>query len=244
MRLKVIACRLLQRELCHLAATASPTLELDFAPLDFHDEPEKGAPRLQHLVDAVPADAYEAILIGFGLCEKMLVGLTARHTQLVIPRAHDCLTFFLGSRARYLKVFFEDPGTYYYTSGWLEKNELNGDGQALQRVGDPAMPGYGHYVAKYGEETARALMETMTRWMKNYHRGLYIAFDFLDHLPLRDKVRRICEHKGWDYAETPGDLGLLQRWLDGRWDPDDFLIVPPGRRVVPTLTDGIIGLDD
>jgi hypothetical protein len=193
-------------------------------------------------VDAVPARTYEAILVGFGLCEKILIGLTARHTPLVIPRGHDCLTFFLGSKERYSQVFFEDPRTYYYTAGWVEKNELSGDGLMTQRGSSGWMPSYEYYLAKYGEETAKALMEVMEGWKQEYHRALYIALDFVDHLPFRDQVRAICAKNQWDYAETPGDLGLLERWLDGRWDDEDFLVVPPGRQVVATVNEGVIGL--
>jgi len=243
-RLKVIACRLLQRELCHVAARAPHMIDLEFAPLDFHDDPEKGAPRLQQMVDAVPPEACDAVLVGFGLCEKMLGGLAARHTPLVIPRGHDCLTFFLGSKERYSKVFFGDPRTYYYTSGWVEKNELTGDGLVSQSGGSEAMPTYQHYVEKYGEEAAKALMEMMEGWKEQYHRALYIAFPFLDALPFRDKVHGICDENGWNYAEVEGDLGLFERWLAGQWDAEDFLVVPPGRRVASTLNDAIIGLAD
>jgi len=243
-RLKVIACRLLQREVCHVAAKAQHMLDVDFAPIEYHEDPAKGAPQLQALVDAVPAGTYDAILIGFGLCEKMLLGLTARHTPLVVPRAHDCLTLFLGSKERYAQVFFDDPRTYYYTAGWIEKNEqTGGDGLVAQRGGSVAGPGYAYYLEKYGEETAKALMEVMEGWKQQYHRALYIALDFVDHLPFRDKVRDLCRRSGWEYAETPGDLGLLERWLDGQWSDGDFLIVPPGRRVAATVSDAIIGLE-
>ncbi len=241
MRLKAIVCRLLQRPVCHLAARSEHMLDLEFAPLDFHDEPEEGAAQLQQLVDAVPAETYDAVLIGFGLCEKMLGGLTARDTQLVIPRGHDCLTFFLGSRKRYSEVFFADPRTYYYSPGWVEKNELRGDGLVPQRGAD-SMPSYEYYAEKYDPETAQALMDVMEGWKEQYHRALYIALDFLDNEPFRTKVQAICRENGWDYAETTADLRLLDRWLNGPWDGEDILVVPPGRTVAATLDDAVVGL--
>jgi hypothetical protein len=242
MRLKIIACQIAFREMCHVAARSGNFLSAEFLPYDLHDDPKKATPRLQERVDAVPEDAFDAVLIGFGLCEKILDGLTARALPLVIPRAHDCLTFFLGSKERYLKVFFEDPRTYYYSAGWVEKNELTGGKMAEQRSTAGLMPGYEEYVRKYGEEQAKALMEILEGWKKQYHRALYIAFDFVDHLDWQQKVHGICQQNHWDYAEIPGDLGLLQRWVDGEWDERDFLVVPPGRSVAPTLDGGIIGL--
>jgi hypothetical protein len=55
-------------------------------------------------------------------------------------------------------------------------------------------------------------------------------------------VERICAEKGWQFEKMAGDLGLLQRWLDGDWSERDFLTVPAGRRVVATFDDAIIGL--
>ena len=241
MKLKVLACRVAFREICFAAARCPHWLDLEFLPYDLHDDPTKGAPKLQEAVDAVPEVDYDAILIGFGLCEKLLAGLTARHTRLVIPRAHDCLTLFLGSKERYSKVFFDDPRTYYYTSGWVEKNDSSPGGLVTQG-GTGQMPTYEHYVEKYDEDTAKALMAMMESWKDQYHRGLYIAFPFVDAVGSREKVQAICRDNAWAYAEEPGDLGLIQRWLDGQWDDEAFLVVPPGFSVTQVIDEQVIGL--
>jgi hypothetical protein len=244
MRLKIIACQVAFREICQVAARSQHRLSLEFLPYDLHDEPKKAMPRLQERVDAVPEGEFDAVLIGYGLCEKILTGLAARATRLVVPRAHDCLTFFLGSKERYAKVFFDDPRTYFYTAGWLEKNELSGGELASQRsTASVLMPDYEEFARKHGEEQAKALLEIMESWKAQYHRSLYIALDFAERLGCREKVQAICAKNQWDYAEVPGDLGLLQRWVDGEWDEADFLVVPPGRRIVPTLGDEVIGLE-
>ncbi len=243
MRLKIIACQVAFREICQAAARSKHYLSLEFLPYDLHDDPKKAMPRLQERVDAVPDGEFDAILIGYGLCEKILAGLAARKTPLVVPRAHDCLTFFLGSRERYSQVFFDDPRTYYYSAGWVEKNDLSGGELASQRSTTGLMPDYEAFAAKYGEEQAKAVLEIMEGWKAHYHRALYIAFDFVDHLGWREKVQAICETNNWEYAEVPGDLALLQRWVDGDWAEADFLIVPPGRRVIATLGEDIIGLE-
>lgn len=41
--------------------------------------------------------------------------------RLVIPRAHDCITLYLGSRQRYLEQFNARPGTYWYSLDYLER---------------------------------------------------------------------------------------------------------------------------
>ena len=74
-------------------------------------------------VDAVDTSAgYEAILLGYARCNDGVAGVTARQVPLVIPRAHDCITFFFGSRETYKKYFDRYPGTYYMTTGWAKQH--------------------------------------------------------------------------------------------------------------------------
>ena len=117
---KVIACEIAFRELCYAAAQSRNLIDLEFLTQGYHDIPGTGRAEIQKRIDAVPAGKYDAILLGYGLCSTILTGLTTAHTPLVIPRAHDCITFFLGSKERYQECFNAKPGTYYYTSGWLE----------------------------------------------------------------------------------------------------------------------------
>lgn len=249
MFLKVIACEIAFREICFAAAQSPHILDLEFLTQGLHDTPTRGCAQIQERVDAVPAGKYDAILLGYALCGNIIKGLTAPHTPLVIPRAHDCITFFLGSKERYQTLAETRAGLYYYTSGWLE---------CLRRRGDKATPGTGQFlptraglggsaaatfqewVQKYGEEQARYLMEVMDQWTNHYTHGVLIEFDFTRPLKLREQVQAICAERGWQFEEMTGDLGLLRRWLDGEWDPKDFLIVQPQQRVAPSYDSGVI----
>lgn len=238
---KVIACEIALREICYLAALCPNTLELEFLTVGWHSAPERGRVVIQQHIDAVPEGRFDAILIGYGLCSNMLVGITARHTPLVIPRAHDCITFFLGSKERYQREYTAHPGTYYYTAGWLEFSTRRGKGMDEQEQnGAGRMRTYQELVERYGEEAAQYVMEVMGKWTKTYDRGALIKFDFTSHLPLAEQVRAICQRNGWQYVELLGDLSLLRRWLAGEWDEDDFLYVPPNYTVRATYDEGII----
>ncbi len=247
---KVIACEIAFREICHLAANSANVLDLEFLNQGYHDRPAVGRVEIQKRIDAVPAGKYEGILLGYALCSNILAGLIARDTPLIIPRAHDCITFFLGSRARYQSVFNSRPGTYYYSSGWIEcrrrrEQELKGGGTLLPAPGSPgAAAVYEQWVAKFGEEQARYLMEAMGEWTQHYTHGVLIDFPFARGLGLDAEVKGICERNGWQFESTEGDLSLLRNWLDGRWDEKDFLVVPPGRSVKASFDEGVIGLAD
>ena len=88
MFLKVISCEIFFRELCACAARSVNQMDFEFLSQGYHDNPEIGIKRIQERIDAVPAGQFDAVLIGYGLCNTMLNGLQARDTRLVMPRAH------------------------------------------------------------------------------------------------------------------------------------------------------------
>jgi hypothetical protein len=248
--IKVIACEISFREICHAAARSPNLHDLEFLTQGHHDVPCHGRGEIQKRINAVPAGKYDAILLGYGLCSNILSGLTSPHTPLVIPRAHDCITFFLGSKERYQKLFSERPGSYYFTSGWLECRKRRG-----LKPGDPGtmfMPAnaganlnatYESWVKKYGEEKAKYLREVMGDWSTHYSHGVLIDFDFTKPLKLDEQVKQICAERGWEFEQVEGDLRLFQRWMDGDWGEGDFLVVPPGRTVEASFDETIIGLN-
>ncbi len=247
MFLKVIACEIAFREISYLAARSPNLIETDFLTQGYHDIPKTGCRDIQQRIEAVPEGRFDAILLGYGLCSSILVGLKATHTPLVIPRAHDCITFFMGSKERYQQLFSERPGTYYYTSGWLECIQRRGDhGAVWGGASLPASAGagvkdtYEKWVKKYGEEEAKFLMEEMNRWTEGYTHGVLINFDFAKHLKLDQQVRQICAERHWEFGEIDGDLSLFQRWLDGDWAEKDFLVVKPGEEIFATFDERVV----
>ncbi|MGH7972886.1 MAG: DUF1638 domain-containing protein [Limisphaerales bacterium] len=248
MFLKVIACEIAAREFYFAAAHSTNLVDLDFLTQGHHDTPARGRAEIQERIDAVPEGKYDAIVLGYGLCSNILLGLTTPHTRLVIPRAHDCITFFLGSKERYRTCFDENPGTYYFTSGWLECAKRRGQQGSIW--GGAAVPAsaslnlkaaYEAWVQKYGEEQAKFLVEEMSRWSAAYSHGTLIDFEFLNHLKLDEQMRQICADKSWEYSTIPGDLALLQNLVDGHWPDADVLIVPPGKKVTVTYDERVIG---
>jgi hypothetical protein len=244
MRLKVIACEVVARELYWCAARARHAVDITLQPQGLHDNSDVCRGTLQQLVDAAGPDRYDAVLLGYGLCNNSLSGVRAGAIPMIIPRAHDCITLLLGSKERYAKLFAEYPGTYWFSSGWVECREKRGE-QIEPRQNSGLGPLYrgddfSAMVAKYGEENAKYLAEFMSHWEDHYTRGTLIEFDFASHLGLADKVRKICAEKGWEFVSVPGNLALLQAGLDGEWDADRFLVVQPGESVRPCYDDTIL----
>ena len=108
-------------------ANTSHRVDVEFLPFQLHSIGRtRKKDRLSEYVAAVDDDCYDAILLAYGLCSGGIAGLTAGKIPLVVPRAHDCITLFLGCRKRYQDYFFANGGTYFMTAGWFEQdNALN-----------------------------------------------------------------------------------------------------------------------
>ena len=129
------------------------------------------APKVQEAVNRVDASRYDAILLGYGLCNNGIAGLRAPTIPLVVPRAHDCMTIFFGSKERYLEYFQQNPGTYFYTSGWLECRKRRGDnlkqGSGLflsTNTQQERQNAYQQWVEKFGEEPSLANCRKTLLW--------------------------------------------------------------------------------
>ena len=222
-RYHVIACHVLWRELCHFASLSPHVFTFNFVKQGLHNTPELLKVQLQTAVDEAPEEC-DAVLLGYGLCSNGAAGVVARSKPLVIPRAHDCITFFLGSKERYREYFDAHPGTYWYTPGWIECSLQPG----LERYNFLRRD----YVEKYGEDNADYLMEMEQGWMKEYSNAAYIDLGFSDTLRFREYTRECAQWLGWKCDELQGDSGMIQAFVVGQWDSERFLIVEPGQTIV------------
>jgi hypothetical protein len=239
-RYKFIGCEIAYREACRLAAESPHQIDVEFLRKGLHDlHTADMLSAVQKAVDAVDDSAgYEAVLLGYARCNDGVAGLKARKIPLVIPRAHDCITFFFGSRQAYMDYFTGHPGTYYLTTGWCERSdEASQAGQIGTGRSEGVMASLGladtyeQMVAKYGRENADFIRESLGDWKKNYSRLVYLEMGVCDETPFIEQAQQRACDNGWEFEKRPGDWTLLQKLFRGDWD-EDFLVVPPGGRIV------------
>lgn len=242
MRLKLISCDVLFREMCHVVSRSSNIVDIQFLPKGLHDMGAKGMKaRLQAVLDSVEEEHYDAIILGYGLCNNGLNGLVARSIPLVVARAHDCITLFLGSKERYLSYFEANPGVYFKTTGWIERSANPDDLQQLSIQHQTGMDSsFDDLVAKYGEENAQYLWETLCDYEHNYHQFTFIEMGVEPNDSYERHVREDAAKRGWEFSSVKGDLSLFQRLVDGQWDDKDFLVIPPGHKLVAVYDENII----
>jgi hypothetical protein len=233
-RFKLIACEIYKGEIEALVPKSSNFIEVTILPIGLHAAGKELMPlELQKAIDAVEAERFDAILLLYGLCNHGISGLHAP-IPLVAPRAHDCITLFMGSKEQYKCYFDLHPGTYYATAG------IFGTNLSLENLTAEYDSKKAEYLEKYDEDTAEYLMETLGNPLKNYHN-----ITFINNGIGNIEMARNCAHKtaadlNWTCDEFSGNTGLIERLFAGDWNGEEFLVLNPGSKIEPSYGADII----
>ncbi|NMA67499.1 MAG: DUF1638 domain-containing protein [Clostridiaceae bacterium] len=248
MRLKVLGCKVLFREISYIAARSENFIDVTTLRQGLHDTPDLLKENLQKAIDLIDNgediqtcgpyydEDFDAILIAYGLCSNGIAGISSKKYKLVIPRAHDCITLFLGSKDKYKEYFDSHRGVYWFNRGWLENAPMPGKRRynMLRKI----------YADHYGEENADYLMDMEQGWLKEYKWCTFIDWPEFDNQQAKQETKKNAEFLNWNYDEILGNKKLLEDFLNGNWDEDRFLIVPPGKSVAPSYDENIIKIDE
>jgi hypothetical protein len=239
MRLLAITCDILLRPAYFFAATSPHVVEVVDLSAALHAEPLTLGQRIQAQIDAAGPDI-DAVVLGYGLCGGATAGLTARAVPVVLARAHDCVTIFLGARERYEAEHQSAPGTYWYVQdqmdrgndlkGWLLGDAARSDDVAATRT---------DYIARFGEENAAYLMEVLGEWRTRYERGVFLDTGLAPADDAERRAREETARRGWRFERMLADLTLVRQLLYGEWG-DDFQILRPGERLEMSHDDGVV----
>ena len=229
----VIACSVLEAEVRHFSRDFPNIRDLVFLPQGLHSEPARLQRELQAAVTRAEADpAIEAVVLVYGLCGRGIENLRHDRCPLVIPRAHDCVTLFLGSKERHSAYNRENPGTFWYNPGWISVHATPGpERDALLRR---------EYTEKFGEDDVEYLLEMDREGLAHYKRAVYVGLGFGN--PEKDLAytRNCAACLGWGFDQVPGDPSLIMALLGGDWDEQRFLVAPPRHLIRITADETIL----
>lgn len=211
---KIIACGSISPELERLRE-GHPEVDIQYLPQNLHRAPDKMKTHIQEALDKLSGD-YETVILGYGLCSNGIVGLKAPEQGLYIPRIHDCIALYLGSREAYHRIFKQHPGTYHLTKSWI-----------LNKT-DPLGLVENEYTERVGREMAE---EAMQMEIKNYE---YISFvntlaDNADKY--RERARKNAEHFNKKFIEYKGSDDYFRKILFGPYENKDFIYISPHNEV-------------
>ncbi|MBM3700141.1 MAG: DUF1638 domain-containing protein [Actinobacteria bacterium] len=213
-------------------------LDFIFMEQHLHNTPDLMRQKLQEKISSVDGN-YDKIILGYGLCSNGVTEIVSDKHQIIIPKVHDCISLFLGSKEKYLEMFKKDPATYYFCKGWIEYGGDPYRGYLLWTGKEGQVPGqwirskevYGS--RRYDERTARLLIAEM---MKNYKKIILINNNDIEniHRQYLDKMISFLNEvlqRELILEEIPGSLKFLEKIALLETDEKNFLSFDPGQKI-------------
>lgn len=241
-RYKLFACEIMQNEMKQSLLETPHEVDVTYVSTELHRlGGEKMRWRLQNMIDEVDTANYDALLMGYGLCNNGISGLKCQ-IPMVIPRAHDCITLFMGSMDRYKSYHNEFSGSYYMSPGWVDHSEggelTDQHAMAMDELG--MQKNYEEYINLYGEENGKYLWEMLGDGTVHYDNFTYVDTDIPNQKDYVTYVKEEAKKKGWAYRKYKGNRNLLTRLVCGQWSSNEFLVVLPGESIKPSYDDSVI----
>lgn len=215
MKFIVIACNIMKEELLRFQING---ISFVFLEQSLHLTPQKMKPVIQEEIDKAAKQVSDYVILSYGLCSNGILGVKANRHPLVIPKVHDCIALFLGSREKYMEEQTREPGTYYLTKGWIEE-------------GKSPLGIYKEYCKRYGQETAEWAIKEQ---LKNYTRIALVNMGANLSEDHREHARENARFLHLRYEEMAGSLAFFEKMLQGWWD-EEFIILKPGEEVTQAL---------
>ncbi len=237
----IIACDAFSDELSSIAAkknvnktnTDTPWSRLAWLEMGLHDHPESLRSEVQALIDAWNSDSsFSTILLAYGMCGNGLIGIKSRSKTLVLPRAHDCITILLGSLEAHETILKENPGTYFYSPGWIRGRRTPGPDRERHLRN--------FYAQRYPDDPDLVddLVEADLMAFSHHNCAAYV--DITNNQEAENYCRNCAAYLGWKFRKLQGNSRWLEQLLTGEWSKDKFLLVPPGHLIQRTTNETLI----
>ena len=90
------------------------------------------------------------------------------------------------------------------------------------------------------KKKAQKVVEIEKSLTDNYRSLTYIKWDELPFPEYEKKVEKKARDKNWTYDLVKGKNTLLKKLVDGEWDEENFLFVPPKQYVIESYDEDVI----
>jgi hypothetical protein len=232
----LLACSVFEREIALLSRGAEHIAETRFFEMGLHDNPNRMRGILQeNLTSLEMRTDIEAVALAYGLCGRGTAGLQPRRLTLVIPRAHDCITVFMGSKERFAEHQRQCPGCYYYTPGWNRNRRVPGP-ERLDALRS-------ELAKKFDADDVEFLIQSEREQWAQHGNAAYLELGTDDAEPEAAYAQRCAEWLGWKFERMQGDAVLLRDLLWCNWDSERFQIVGPGQRLGHSPDESILSAE-
>ena len=232
----LLACQVFEREIALYAAGANHILETRFFEMGLHDRPDQLRATLQEELNSLEGrDDIAAVALAYGLCGRGTDGLQPARHRLVIPRAHDCIALFMGSKEAHAEHQRRCSACYYYTPGWNRARRMPGP----ERLDSLKV----ELAKKFDSDDVEFLIDTERQQWAMHDTAAYVDLGTSDAEMEADYAQRCAQWLGWKFQRLRGNPTLLRDLLWGNWDDRRFQIVYPGARLAHSPDDAILRAD-
>jgi len=76
--------------------------------------------------------------------------------------------------------------------------------------------------------------------MRAYNNAAYVDLGVGNQAGYRDYTRECAEYLNWKHDILEGHPGLVQRFVEGDWEGEDFLVVQPGHVIRPSHDETVV----
>jgi hypothetical protein len=234
-RIALLTCSVFEREIALLAGGATHIAEVRWLEMGLHDRPDRLRATLQAELNRIEQrDDIKAVALAYGLCGRVTDGLQPQRHKLVIPRAHDCITVFMGSKEKYAAHQQRCPTCYYYTPGWNRGRRVPGPEKLASLKTELAK--------KFDADDVAFLIETEREQWAQHDTATYLDLGTDDTETEAAYARRCADWLGWKFERINGDATLLRDLLFGNWDNQRFQIVEPGGKLDHAANENIFSV--
>lgn len=225
-KIALIGCGILKREIESIKASCTSLVSSELLPDSLHDQPTRLHSLLRQAISrAENVPEVDAVVLVYGACGMAVAGLAPGRCRLVVPRAHDCVTLFLGSKERYAACMRSDPSLFWYIPGWCRTRRVPGPDR------EPTMRA--EYSERFDAEQVNALIEMDREGLAHHSRAAYTDIGLPGDDEQLSYTERCMDCLGWSLQKEQGDPSLMSDLLAGKWDERRFLVVRPGEQIAP-----------
>lgn len=242
---KLIGCKIFERELASVTYNCKNAIDTTLIRMSIHIRPKELSRVLQEEIDAVDNNThihsnsteyfdFDAILLAYGLCSYVSLGLSSKRYPLVIPKVHDCISVLMGDKKRYDEYYASHSRTFFGSCGYSECMRFSDDDRYNRR--------FQFYLDRYkgNEKRARKAVDIEQEFTSQYDNFTYIGWEGLELPEYEAEAQEYAKREGWSYEKVMGNNSMLKHLVDGDWNEDDYLIVPPGQCIGQCFDGGIL----
>jgi hypothetical protein len=196
MRIGVIACDMIKRELEKVLPNYPEVTEIFWLESALHVYPERMKATIIERINEMK-ERVDVVFLGYGYCQSLKGIEDEVDIPVILPQHDDCLAILM-TPERYAEEKKKEVGTWFMTPGWAEIGaEMVIKELHLERA------------RKYGKDP----MALAKRLFTHYRRGLYIDTGVGDNDYFLEKAAQFCKDFDLVLEKSAAGSGILEEEL-------------------------------